>query len=233
MRTLIIHIGPHKTGTSFIQGILNKNRKRLYPQFHLMTRRQKMVQDITGKIHTAKDPVRVAENLDEIVLAVRELSKHIPQTGVCVISDEDFLGRLPSKQKFGLYPFTDLVLRNVVATLREYDIDVYCLFYHRNMPDWLASLLRYTNNVAAIETAEIYAFVKANQFPNHWDQLLGILADIFGKDRLIIGDYDQETKDHNFPNALFDLMNLSLDQREQLETPERRNVTNTEKFMDR
>ncbi len=157
-KTIHIHLGPHKTGSSAIQQTLRQERDVLEKRFQLYPL---IGQEIT----------QVAESLmrckwDQAALDLRSLAQLLDgKRGDCVISCEDWAGDLPGRSK-KRRPYPNL-WKNI-NVIRKAFPDHVCKFYFfvRNPDDWIkSSYTQLTKHHTVFSSMEQYrSFL-------HFDQL--------------------------------------------------------------
>jgi hypothetical protein len=151
-KRVIVHIGPHKTGSTAIQHCLAANMDRL------QAARIAFLHDKT--IH-AIAMLLVQQDFDKAEANTRLISKQISQTSAetIILSQEDFCGDLPgrSRQK-DIYPRLTKNLRVLARGLQPHHVTF--VFFERDPKKWLTSCyhqhLRYRTLFSRYEDFEAY-----------------------------------------------------------------------------
>ncbi|MEY2976835.1 MAG: hypothetical protein RLZZ435_974 [Cyanobacteriota bacterium] len=196
MKTIYLHIGTHKTGTTFLQNILRENRDKLrefdyyYPRsaipnsslpgHHLLPR---SVSDAREKFDEISKKTIVTDKIwNELLeeLKTQNLNK-------IIISSEDFC----------------LLDHGEILKVREYlrDFRVEIIVYLRRQDEFLLSLYSELVKKGYYQNLESVLYEYEERFDYY--SLLNTWADVFAKDHLKVGIYQKSGVKNNL---LFDFL---------------------------
>jgi hypothetical protein len=193
---LVLHIGPHKTGSTYIQKVFSENRNRLlsvgvrYPDIGL------------NGHYGQHDLVEKIKNLDAGPLMQYMADFIGPETNF--ISSENF-DRLNADEvkKLG----------QALAGLLTEPASLGIIYYHRNYGDLLPSC--WQEEVKHGSIASFHEFILPHVLRPFASNLinpavvLDLYAHVFGRDRITVVDYDR-AKD-NLLQPIFQLLGIDLD----------------------
>ena len=159
-RLLVVHIGPHKTGTSSLQSLLHDNRDRLI---------QNSVQYVGTRVnhHIGALAFLRRKGLDDSIPALRHWNQivqeiHASKANICVISSEHFSYAEPSQIVRLADQFRSFRLR-VLISARPLDAVLPSLWSHlaqvRELPDkreWLKQVLARRDDSDSIWKSQQY-----------------------------------------------------------------------------
>lgn len=193
MKQVIVHIGPHKTGSTFIQNSLNENADSLKKQG------VRFLHD--SDIHGAAMSM-VKENYKEAEEKLKAISRVIgnfPEEKI-ILSQEDFSGDLVGRTlKRKVYPKLTKNIRVIARSLRPHRVKF--VFFVRDEDEWIRSC--YVQHLK-FRTK----FFSLNDFRNHydvnfrWNEKLEKPAEAVGND-LVVARYSRS------PNSgLNDILSL-------------------------
>ena len=204
MKHIIVHLGPHKTGSSAIQKCLSQNRNSLLAYGVCFLHDSETLE---AALSLAK------EDFDQAEVQLNSISKQIEQRSekVFILSQEDFSGDLPGRSpKRRIYPKLTKNLRVIKRSFRPNRVSF--VFFVRDEADWLrscyAQYLRYRTRFHNFED-----FSQHYGFPFLWREKLEKSHQTFG-DELQVRNYSKE------PMAGVDaiLQLAGLDERHHLQT---------------
>ncbi len=130
-KRVLVHVGPHKTGSTSIQTWLREH-KSLLGEWGIT-----VLHD--AETHQAAR-LLCSEKYGEAEAALRKIADHIGllDTDSVILSQEDFSGDLPGRsRKRGVYPRLAKNLRIISRTLARHSVEF--VFFEREPSDWLAS----------------------------------------------------------------------------------------------
>jgi len=166
MKTLIIHLGPHKTGSTSIQRFLRE---------HLAEPGISGDNPVYYNGSPVGDLARAfgSKDWDAALDAVRMLSKSLDRvnSGKIIISNEDLSGGLVGRSATRrIYPRLFAQLRLIEETLQD-RFKIYYYFVLRDEREWLRSV--YNQNLKHRQSATSFeAFADWVRGPQSWDQIL-------------------------------------------------------------
>jgi hypothetical protein len=142
-RLIVLHIGPHKTATTFIQTMAEANRPRLPPGLEVIPRGQPDLARLARLVHGLRRPAEARALAPALGRAAARLERLTRDAARTLVSHEDLAGALPARHGIrGLYPFAELVLPAIVAGLGSGGARVEVVLYRRAFGDWLGSIHR-------------------------------------------------------------------------------------------
>lgn len=182
-KTIYVHVGPHKTGTTSIQNYLGDNAS--------MLEAQGVINVPASELKGASKDIAFGR-LDEAEQKLKSLATLITQLDVdrYIISQEDFSGDLPGRVSGSHEIYPDLIenLRLIDRSLSPHVVKF--LFFVRNMEDWLRSVysqhLRYRDRLTSFGM-----FIGELDFPDDWIGKSDALKAAFG-DRIALVEYSTE-----------------------------------------
>lgn len=181
-KQVIVHIGPHKTGSTALQKFLSDNTEAL---------ERESIQFLhNSTTHTAAMMLANEnfENAEEYLSYIAK-SIAISEASTIILSQEDFCGSIPGRSRSkNIYPKLTKNLRIISRALRPHDVKF--IFFKREENSWLRSCyhqhLKYRTLFSAFEDFEGHfretSFAKILQKP----------IETFGED-LIIRPYEKST----------------------------------------
>lgn len=140
---VVIHIGFHKTGTTFLQDFLLENQRAFAAHFLMLNQRlrtssalAKAAQAIHRRMDQGKDAGRFLDDIAREANGIRDLARSLGK-GV-VISDEEMAGYLPGRGAFtALYPALPTIGRALVDGFAPMRVEF--VLYTREMEAWARS----------------------------------------------------------------------------------------------
>lgn len=196
-KTLIVHIGTHKTGTTFFQNSLARNRDLLLKQGILYPK--------SGEIHNAhfklswqlNDPANRAKPIDEVgdwPLLIKELQESPAHTAL--ISSEEF-SLTGQPQRFDL--------------LKKYfDVRIFCMI--RSPDAFLQSFYsQWVKDFHSRETRPLSRYL-AEENPFFLDnrRLLEKWLKVFGRPAMIVGNFDKAASQGNLLAGMFSCLDWEV-----------------------
>lgn len=174
---IIVHIGPHKTGSSAIQHCLAANQAAL-AKAGLSYLHSSVLHDIG--IHFAKESFDEAEALlNSMALQISKIENR-----TILLSQEDFCGDLPGRsRRKSVYPKLIKNLRVISRVLRPHQVTF--VFFKRDEAQWLESCYHQ-------HLIHRTYFSRFEDFQDHfcefkgWEQLLKRVKSFFGESFQII-----------------------------------------------
>lgn len=146
---VILHIGPHRTGTSTIQATIRANRSAMPQGIGTLVHKDPPLLAATKLTMDVLSPDAAHASALLIRAMVGQIARLSAQHRVTIISEEDLLGRLPTRREFkGLYPLVEMTLPHVLAGLRDENVRVTVVWLHRDYEDWLESIFQRRFNFA-------------------------------------------------------------------------------------
>ena len=180
MPEVFIHLGVHKTATTFTQHILFQNQKELRVNGVGFTELPQVRGTLTN--HLKNEPYR-HESCEPFLSSLRNFDR-------IIISDENILGSCVPVQGVDIYPDGDRYvsrLRSVLQSSHSHFERVWFVAL-RSYPDFFTSayceFLRHNNFVTQREY-----LAKLNWRKFHWGPLLEKIRNAIGDDRLVIADF--------------------------------------------
>ena len=226
MSKVIIHIGPHKTGTSFIQAMMRQNVDRFPTNMLVWAKGEPIFKAMVIALREY-----VSGNLDTMTL-VKDIADDIACNlahDVLLMSNEDILGGLPSRRKNeSLYGETIPFLRVIQTAFRDAGHDVQFVFYVRDYNDWLKSLYRYTFINDPNRAFAPKRFKQKRNLPDDWVEVCAALTHALGEDGITYVKYQTDRADGRLGTALYKLCGMSQTQIDALRWIEPVNVSRRE-----
>jgi hypothetical protein len=189
MKRALIHIGPHKTGSTYIQKMMKTNAHLLAPSHQFLPKSDPLfeaLQRITINIHTKQ---QLAEWLQAVYDTSLELARSLTAPNT-LISSEDLLGPVPTTAGIaGLYPHLIHTLPAIQAGFDDGEVDTQFFAYIRTFHDWLRSVHSHKFRGRERPFAP-RKFIKVNELPNTWDHFIADVQDSVGKDAFVYHSYE-------------------------------------------
>ncbi|MFD1156561.1 hypothetical protein [Roseovarius aestuarii] len=209
-KTIHIHLGPHKTGSTAIQRSLRENAKTLKTGFGLTLIKTRLVRKAAGFLNSDRLP-EAAETLGKVagLCAARE--------GDCVISCEDLSGALPgSRQTQEIYPH---LWRNISILEDAFDgFDRRYYFFLRQPDDWLRSV--YVQNLKHRQKfSRFEKFADFLQVDDLWDAVIAEPVAELGRSFVTV-DYAQDAARSSVRDLLAAVAGCDRDKVQALPEPE-------------
>jgi len=233
-RRITLHIGAHKTGTTYIQRTLDINRLRLPLTFETVTRRDTDLYKLTDMAAGIRTPEAATAAQEALFEAARSLSRRFCRVRSLIITHEGLPGPLPGRPMFkGLYPLAGHILPPIVNGLRADGADVSVVFYTRRFRDWQASLYRYRFINQPGRGYNPARYAARTGLPENWDDLIARLRAGLGKTPLRIVSYEADRKSGFLGRALYQQAGMDDGLIARLKRPPPQNVSRPHTKTDR
>lgn len=193
MKNVIVHIGPHKTGSTSIQKCLTENRTKLASNGISFLHNNETLE--AAALLSKELFEEAEEKISKLSTAISKMN-----TGTIIMSQEDFSGNLIGRtNKRRIYPKLTKNMRVISRALRPHDVQF--VFFQREETDWMRSCyhqhLKYRTKFSSL--AE---FTEHFENPWNWAQKLERSFHAFGEN-LVVLPYSSVPKDG--VNALLSL----------------------------
>jgi len=226
---LTIHIGPHKTGSTFIQRRMVQNRQLFGHGFQTLVKDDVPVLSLIDAVYSLQTQDAALQAADTIRERAFLLGKMVDGTANTLASSEDLLGALPTRLGIaGVYPFAGITVAAMVAGLEQAGTAYQFAFYLRDYKDWLRSVYRFKFRDQPERGFAPVQFAKRNGLPANWDGVLARLNMAIPAGKLHIISFEQDRATGNFGQALFDLSGVARDVQAQFKPLEPVNVSQAE-----
>lgn len=184
-KKVVIHMGPHKTGTTYIQDVLKKSVSQL---------RDSGV-DFIHDTETHRASLDIAsQNYDIALDRLKKTSEQVSNSeyDTFIISQEDFSGGLPGRSKRGkVYPRLTKNMRVIAEAMKPHTVEF--LFFIRPEQDWLRSCynqnIRYRTDYSKFED-----FMSTDLRDHSWEDCLSRARKVFGG-QLLTFEYSHNLQD--------------------------------------
>lgn len=202
MKRALIHLGPHKTGSTYIQHMMKTNAGLLAQSHSFHPKSDPLfeaLQRITINIHS---PADLPEWLHGIYETSLELARSLTATNT-LISSEDLLGPVPTMAGIsGLYPYLSQTLPAIQAGFDDGGVDTQFFCYIREFYDWLRSVHahKFRGRESPIAPRK---FIKTNALPNTWDGFIANMQTAVGKPYFVHRSYEKDAASGRFGTDLF------------------------------
>lgn len=181
--TLYLHIGTHKTGSTTIQNILEKENKKLIDEgIYYLGRFRGLSKPM--KSMTKYDKNHVLKFRNEARQLIKDGEKHKPHTFVA--SNEKWSGH--DMMAYGNASVNAKMLYDI---FEPFKFEIKIVVYLRRQDKFFESAYAQKIKQGAAFTFSDY-LEKINYKNLHWDSFLSSYANIFGKDNIIIKRFDKE-----------------------------------------
>lgn len=225
MSRVILHIGLHKTGTSFIQKRIEASAGFLPKSHGIIPRKNVRLEVLT----TMTRRLRSVEQAEGAQAELRSNAEKLGQKCVhenTLISHEDILGPVPTRGNVrGLYPFVSHILPPVLAGFADAGHMVEVVLYTREYDDWLGSVFRYRFKDRPERVFNTQRYKENNALPDNWDGLLKSVTQAVGDTPLHILAFEDDRAAGNMGAGLYDIFGLSAEVQARFVPMEAQNVT--------
>jgi hypothetical protein len=202
MKRALIHIAPHKTGSTYIQHMMKTNAHLLPASHQFLPKSDPLfeaLQRITLNIHCTADLTQWVQSICDTSL---ELARSLTANNT-LISSEDLLGPVPTLAGIsGLYPHLSQTMPTIQAGFDDSEVETQFFGYIREFHDWLRSVhahkFRGRERVMAPRK-----FIKANNLPNTWDGFITNMQTSLDKPNIVFRSYETNAQTGRFGTALF------------------------------
>jgi len=206
---LTVHLGPHKTGTTFIQRRMVKNRPLFGPDFQTLDKKDPTLFALIDVLYPPQTIAEAMAATDTIRVRAKLLGQLSADVENMLVSSEDLLGPLPTRRGIsGLYPFAKITLGAMISGLEQAGEPFQFAFYQRNYRDWIGSIYRYKFRKTPERTFAPARFQQRHGLPASWDVFLRRLEKTVPPAQLHILSFEQDRATGNLGTALFDLAGL-------------------------
>ncbi len=210
MKRVIFHIGPHKTGSSYIQRMMKVNADK-FPETHEPILKNN---PLFGALHNTMLSLHTDADVDErlplIADIANELAKNV-QADHTLFSDEDLMGALPTRHSVpGLYPFAPRTLATLQQTFAAHGMNVQFYHYMREYGDWMRSLhaFKFRNHPRPFAPRK---FAERHKLPKNWLDHVERMDDALGFENIQYQSYEEDRATGRFGTALWRAFGLSDD----------------------
>ncbi len=232
-RRIVLHIGPHKTGSTYIQRTIEANRPNLPANFETVSRHDRRLQrlkTLTSDARNARDAARIAPQLTKIA---NGLARRFGRVEHLLISHEDLCGPMPGRAGIlGLYPLAHLMIPAIVKGLAQSGAQVQLVFYKREFSDWRTSLYRYLFRDNPERGYHPRRFAERVGLPPGWPEFIKALRLALPEDTLNVVSYEEDRESGLLGRALFARLGLTDAEIEALHRLPPQNVSRPETLHD-
>ncbi|MGB0853462.1 MAG: hypothetical protein ACPGVA_05465 [Pikeienuella sp.] len=208
-RRVILHVGPHRTGTTTVQETLRASQSVMPWRVEALTRENRAVARLSGLIHNTQTR-REARRKKAAVRRAAENVAALCTARTTIISDEDLIGALPTRRRLrGLYPFLEILFPVVLDAFEKSGAQVTVAWTPRFYPDWLESVF-YRRHSAYPSTPFVprrYRF--GNGLPGAWDPFAKRFTEVCANVDLATLSFEEDVKAGIMGQGLFQLAGLS------------------------
>ena len=210
MKRALIHIGPHKTGSTYIQQMMKVNAD-VFPDTHAAYPKSdplfSALQSLTINIHNTAD---LAQRLPAIHDTSTQIARNLTADNT-LFSSEDLLGPVPTLAGVsGLYPFLGQTLPAIQSAFSTADIEVQLFCYIRDYDDWLRSVHAHKFRDRERPLAP-RKFKNRNALPTDWADFIAQMRTNLGPTGFAYQSYESDAASGRFGSALFRHFGLSDD----------------------
>jgi hypothetical protein len=192
-RRIILHIGAHKTGTTYIQHTLEANRARLPLAFEVVPRRLRELHELTLMATRAQNAEKARAFEAALHQNAMQLAARFDQVENLLITHEGLPGPLPGRAGLqGIYPYAHILLPPVIAGLSKTGAEVTVVFYKRAYTDWKASLYRYRFRDTPARRYRPKNFSGRTGLPENWQEPVQRLRHCLPPDSLNVISYEDD-----------------------------------------
>lgn len=179
MKSVVFHVGAHKTGTSLLQKYMRDNVRSLKARHVYYLARSEMNDLVGWGGNLADDPTRLRRRIQRVLLN--------PWYRTLVTSHENTLGKPVVAGAHGLYPDTKSVADLLADTLRGWRVRI--LFYIRPQEEFLESYY-----LQLIHQGRHFTFQEWLEGVDldavSWWPAVEALRDAFGEERVAVVGFD-------------------------------------------
>ncbi len=209
MARVVLHIGLHKTGTSFIQKRTEANEALFPADIAYIPRAHPALSTLAGVVRSIRSHDQAKELETKIGRFSRRLARYCPPEGTVLISHEDLLGPVPTRNNItGLYPFVGDAIPVILENLRESGCTVEIVVYFRTYHDWLGSIFRHRFKNRPDRTFWPKPFKRYNHLPEGWQAFQQRLRNAVGETPLHMISFEEDRESGNLGTALYDIVGL-------------------------
>ncbi len=228
-RRVLLHIGAHKTGSTYIQQTMEANRARLPLNFEMVPRRQRNLARLTFLAAGATSAQAFAAMEAELTDHAHRLVDKFKRVETLLVSHEGLPGMMPGRAAHpGLYPYAHLILPAILRGFERGGVQVQIVLYTREFRDWQASLYRYRFRDQPKRQYNPRRFSERSGLPGHWQDLIHDLATALPSGTLNVVSYEKDRETGLLGRALYQALGLSEAQITALKRLAPKNVSRTQ-----
>ncbi|GEM_PF-2524458 len=233
-RRITLHIGAHKTGTTYIQRTLTLNRTRLPLTFETVPRRHPHLHAITQTTAGCQTREAALAAAADLRLEAEALARRFRRVENLLITHEGLPGPLPGRPQFkGLYPMAQYLLAPIIEGLQSGGAKVSVVLYTRRFKDWQASLYRYRFIKHPERRYNPRRYAERTGLPGSWDDLIARLRAGLGDVPLTVIAYEKDRRTGLLGRGLYQIAGLSTAEIAALRPPPPQNVSRPQTKTDR
>lgn len=233
-RRILLHLGPHKTGSAFMQRMAEFNIPRLPPGIEVIERVNPdllALREITKSLRSAEEARRRAPEIAEAAARVERWTRN---AGASLVSHEALLGATPGRHRIrGLYPFIETILPAMLEGLSGAGASVGIALYARDFTAWMRSNDAYRRKKEHILVRTLLRrpfsparYAARHGMPAGWDDLHRRIRAAAGGRSVHVLSFEAESRAGLLGAGLWRLMGLSEAEIDGLERIAPQNVTN-------
>jgi hypothetical protein len=209
-RRVLLHIGAHKTGSTYIQQTLEANRARLPLNFEMVPRRQRNLARLTFLASGATSPLAFKAIEAELTSQARRLADKFKRVENLLVSHEGLPGMMPGREAHpGLYPQAHLILPAIQRGFQQSGAQVHVILYTREFRDWQASLYRYRFRGQPDRQYNPKRFAARTGMPGDWQELIAALNATLPENTLSVVSYEEDRETGLLGRTLYQALGLS------------------------
>lgn len=215
-RRIVLHLGPHKTGSAFIQRMAEHNLPHLPPEIEVIERVNPDLLGLRGLTKGLRSLAEAERRVGEITDAATRLERHARDAACTLVSHEALLGATPGTHGIrGLYPFAGVILPALLAGLSSGGAEVQPVVYARDFDDWLRSNDTFRRQKSLGRWRLILnrrfdpaSYAARHDLPRGWDDLHARLRAASGRRGLAVLSFEAERDAGLIGAGLYRLMGL-------------------------
>ena len=216
MKRALIHIGTHKTASTYIQKMMETNAD-LFKDSHAILPKSdptfEALQRLTINVHT---PADLSNHITGIYETSVELARSLKADNT-LLSSEDLLGPVPTLAGIGgLYPYLAYTLPAIQEGFDDGGVETQFYGYIREFRDWLRSVHAHKFRDRERPFAP-RKFIERNALPNNWTDFIQRLQTGLGPTGFVYQSYESDAAAGRMGSALFrhfGITDTTLDQME-------------------
>ena len=234
LRRIVLHVGAHKTGTTYIQQTLEANRARLPLAFETVTRRHRHLHQLTLLAAGIRTDADFQECRAKLAEHTKAMANRFSRVENLLITHEGLAGLMPGRENFkGLYPMAHRILPEIVQGFEQSGAQVRVVMYQREFRDWQASLYRYRFRQTPERQYHPTRFAERAGLPGNWHDFTSRLTDALPKDCLQVVSYESDRESGLLGRSLYETLGLSSSEISSLRRLPPQNVSRPETLHDR
>lgn len=199
-KTVVIHIGLHKTGSTYIQNLLKKNRAA-FPSWMAVFNQadgtsRALHQACQGYQMGGQKNGDAATRRDAILAECSNILEKSPEeTTTILISDEEISGVMPGRLgQFGMYPQLAEIAETLVEGFRPHDVRF--VVYTREIHSWIKSVHNQAVKQHRLQM-DFDDFKKAIPDPIALEPLIAALTEKVGAGKVTVLTYEDDVKEEH------------------------------------